>query len=110
MSGRTGLVAQDYDQKVVVTPRVSGSIPVAGALAGGPVVGAALLVAQQLVGKEVDRMTRYQYAVTGNWDDPVFTREKIDDGWSLSHLFDPPDENLEEDREDTEIGGGFLDH
>ena len=110
VSGRTGLVDRDYDQKVVVTPRVSGSIPVAGALAGGPVVGAALLVAQQIVGKEVDRMTRYQYAVTGSWEDPVFTREKIDDGWSLSHLFGPPDENREEDQEDTEIGGGYLDH
>ncbi len=110
VSGRTGLVARDYDQKMIVTPRVSGSIPVAGALAGGPVVGAALLVAQQIVGKEVDRITRYQYAVTGSWDDPEFTREKIDDGWSLSRLFDPPDENLEEDPEDKEIGGGFLDH
>ena len=112
MSGRTGLVARDYDQKAIVTPRVSGSIPVAGALAGGPVVGAALLVAQQIVGKEFDRMTRYQYAVTGSWEDPVFTREKSDDGWSLSHLFGPRDEKKqgEEAEEDTEIGHGFLDH
>ncbi len=74
IAGRTGLVARDYDQTVTVTPRSSTTLPVAGALAGGPLVGAAVLVAQQLLGGEVDKITRYEYAVTGSWDDPQIER------------------------------------
>jgi uncharacterized protein YhdP len=72
--GRTGLVEQDYDQYVVVTPHLSAGLPLAAALAGGPGVGAVVLVAQQLMGKELEKMTRYQYEVVGPWSDPVVTR------------------------------------
>ena len=71
--GRTGLVEQDYDQYVTVTPHLSTGLPVAAALAGGPVVGAAVLVAQQLMGKQLEKITRYQYEVVGPWADPVVT-------------------------------------
>jgi len=72
--GRTGLVDQDYDQYVTVTPHLSTGLPVAAALAGGPAVGAAVLVAQQLMGKQLEKITRYQYEVVGPWDDPTITR------------------------------------
>jgi len=72
--GRTGLVEQDYDQFVTVTPHLSTGLPVAAALAGGPGVGAAVLVAQQLMGKQLEKITRYQYEVVGSWDDPVIAR------------------------------------
>ncbi len=72
--GRTDLSERRYDQYVTVTPRVSSTIPVAAALAGGPGVGAAVLLAQQLVGKRLEAMASYQYQVRGPWDDPEITR------------------------------------
>jgi uncharacterized protein YhdP len=55
-------------------------LPLAGALAGGPAIGAALLVAQRLLGDELEKaswFTHTHYAVTGPWSDPVFTKIEI---------------------------------
>lgn len=74
IAGRTGLAARDYDEVVTVTPHLRGSLPIAGALAGGPAVGAALLLADRLLGERLDRIGRVQYTVTGPWDAPKFRR------------------------------------
>lgn len=76
ISGRTGLIGRDYDQLVSVTPQVSSSLPLAGAIAGGPAVGAAVYLAERLVGKNFNRMAEVKYRVTGSWDKPVYTRLK----------------------------------
>lgn len=72
--GRTGLVARDYDQLVIVDPDVSASIPVAGYLAAGPTVGAALLLLSQLLKAPLADMTQVKYRITGSWDEPVIER------------------------------------
>ena len=77
IAGRTGLVSRDYDQYVTVTPRVSTSIPLAAALAVSPPIGAAVLVAQQLVGKELDKISRYRYEVRGPWEAPEITLVRL---------------------------------
>jgi uncharacterized protein YhdP len=80
ISGRIGLANNDYDELVTVIPSMSSSIPLAGALAGGPAVGAALLVAERLLGdklEQVSRFTHTYYAVTGPWSDPVFTKIEL---------------------------------
>ncbi|MCA1804152.1 MAG: hypothetical protein LC646_02045, partial [Xanthomonadaceae bacterium] len=74
IAGRTGFVARDYDQLVTITPLVSSSLPLAGVLAGGPAVGAALFVAEKLFGERMNRLARYQYQVTGPWDAPQLER------------------------------------
>jgi len=76
ITGRTGLVDQDFDQLVTVTPSISTAIPVAGALAGGPAVGAALLLVQKLIGKQVDKVSTTRYTVTGSWDKPNIVKLK----------------------------------
>ena len=73
VSGRTGMIARDYDQLITVTPKVTSSLPVAGALVGGPVVGAALFLVQKLLGSEIEKLSSYQYRLTGGWDDPIIT-------------------------------------
>ncbi len=73
LSGRSGLAARDLDYLVTVTPRISSTLPVAGTIAGGPLVGAALLVAQQIVGRSVDDASRVQYQVRGPWSEPEVT-------------------------------------
>jgi uncharacterized protein (TIGR02099 family) len=73
IAGRVGLAAQDYDELVTVTPYLNSSLPLAGALAGGPAVGAAVIVAEKLLeGKlRLNELARKQYEVTGPWANPV---------------------------------------
>ncbi|MFO7642015.1 MAG: YhdP family protein, partial [Candidatus Competibacteraceae bacterium] len=74
LQGRIGLRTRDYDQIITVTPRLGGTLPVAGALAGGPAVGAVVFVAERLLQKGIENVTRHQYALAGSWDDPVLER------------------------------------
>jgi uncharacterized protein YhdP len=74
ITGRIGLAEQDYDQLVTVMPNLSSSLPLAGVLAGGPAVGAALLIADQLLDSEIDGMAVQRYAVTGPWSEPVYEK------------------------------------
>ncbi|MDH3900887.1 MAG: hypothetical protein OEU51_07560, partial [Gammaproteobacteria bacterium] len=65
---------------ITVVPHVSSSLPIAGAIAGGPVVGAAILLAEHLLGDELEKHTKFahkQYTVTGPWADPVYTEVDI---------------------------------
>jgi uncharacterized protein YhdP len=71
IEGRTNLKERDYDQRITVIPQLGGALPVAGALAGGPAVGAAVFVAERLLQKGIERATQYHYALTGPWDRPV---------------------------------------
>ena len=74
ITGRIGLADRDYDQLVTVVPNVSSGLPLAGVIAGGPAVGAALLLAEQLLDNELDKMAERRYAVTGPWTDPVYEK------------------------------------
>ncbi|WP_129644902.1 YhdP family protein [Peristeroidobacter agariperforans] len=74
IAGRTGLGSRDYDQTAVVTGNLGASLPVAGALAGGPVVGAAVLLFSQVFKEPLKGITRGYYRITGPWDAPVVER------------------------------------
>jgi uncharacterized protein (TIGR02099 family) len=74
IAGRTGIGARDYDQTAVVTGNLGASLPVAGALAGGPAVGAALLLFSQVFKEPLKGITRGYYRITGPWDNPVVER------------------------------------
>ncbi|VAX10229.1 FIG005080: Possible exported protein [hydrothermal vent metagenome] len=75
ISGRAGLVDQDLDQQITVAPQISSSVTLATAIAN-PVAGAAMFVAQSVMGDELDKITSYRYQVTGSWDDPVFSKKE----------------------------------
>ncbi len=74
MLGRTGLVAHDYDQIVVVDSSISSSLPVAGAIAGGTGVGAVLLVLSEIFKKPLQKVGQVQYHVTGSWEHPQVSK------------------------------------
>jgi uncharacterized protein (TIGR02099 family) len=74
ISGRIGLADQDYDQQVEVIPNVSSSLPIAGALAGGPALGAVLLLTHQLLGDPIDKLAKLEYQISGSWRDPEIKR------------------------------------
>lgn len=73
ISGRTGLVTQDYDQLITVIPHVSNALPVASAIAGGLGIGAIALLVQKMLEKEIEELINYQYLLTGSWE-----KSKID--------------------------------
>lgn len=74
IAGHTNLKNRTYDQTAVVTGQLGASLGVAGALAGGPVVGAALLLFSQVFKEPLQGVTRGYYRITGSWDDPQVKR------------------------------------
>ena len=74
--GRTGLASRDYDQQVMVAPRMSGVLPVLGGLAAGPVGAAAGFLAQGMVplDGDIEKSSRVHYSVAGSWEKPVVAR------------------------------------
>jgi len=71
MSGRTGLVAHDYDQDVIIVPGDGTNLFVAGALAGGLQAGVVAWLVEKLF--DVEKYSRFIYKITGTWDHPVVT-------------------------------------
>jgi uncharacterized protein (TIGR02099 family) len=79
ITGRVGMVRRDYDQKVMFRPDLSSSLPIVGTLLGGTGTGVALIVVDRfarLFGKQTDDLARFEYTLTGSWDDPVMTPVK----------------------------------
>jgi len=75
--GPIDMVNKTYNQIVKVTPKVSSTLPLAGAVAGGPVglgVGTAILIFDKLAGtlfdREIVNLISYSYQLTGAWDNP----------------------------------------
>ena len=68
IAGRTGLIAEDYDQVVTITPRLASSLPLA------PV-----WLLEKVLQREIfDKAFSYQYTITGSWDDPQIERIAIE--------------------------------
>ncbi|EHQ51630.1 hypothetical protein ECTPHS_02991 [Ectothiorhodospira sp. PHS-1] len=83
IQGRTGVEARDYDQTITVTPSVKSTLPLAGALLGGPVAGLAVFVFDRVlgVGERIDEAARVEYRVTGDWSSPrVEAVARVPDG------------------------------
>ena len=73
VTGRTGLDAKDYDQLVTVIPQIGSSLPLAAAVAGGPVAALGVFLADKLL-PGIGQIARYQYTVKGPWEKPVIER------------------------------------
>ncbi len=68
--GRIGLGAQDLDQQVSVHPDYGSGLALGATVAGGPIAGIAVLLAQQILQKPLDKITEINYHITGPWDNP----------------------------------------
>ncbi|NIC04532.1 YhdP family protein [Billgrantia bachuensis] len=75
LDGTVDLVRRELDQRLGVTVPVSSSLPLAAVIAGAPVVGGALFIADRLFGKAIDKVTRIHYRVRGPWISPDITLE-----------------------------------
>lgn len=77
--GSTNLRTRHYDQTAVVTGDLGATIGIAGALAGGPAVGAALLLFSQVFKEPLKGMTRAYYRISGPWEQPAVQRIGADE-------------------------------
>ena len=69
--GRAGLVNRDYDQIAVVSANFGNTLPVVGAVVGGPQVAAVLLVFSQIFKKPLQEVTQVYYSFGGTFDEPL---------------------------------------
>src|SRR5699024_2743297 len=68
--GRVGLAARDYDQTVTIVPKFGSSLTLAGAVLGGPAVGAAVFALQQLLETPLQNASSITYQLQGSWEQP----------------------------------------
>ncbi|WP_373190572.1 YhdP family protein [Halomonas sp.] len=78
LDGSVDLARRELDQRLTVTVPVSNNLPLAAVLAGAPVVGGALFVADKLFGDAIDRVTRIHYRVKGPWTSPRISLENAE--------------------------------
>ena len=74
VEGDIDYVNQRFDQRVVILPNVGGSLPVIGAVVGGPVTAAGVFLADKIfksIGLDVNRFGRRDYSLTGTFEEPV---------------------------------------
>ncbi len=83
--GRIGLVAEDFDLRVNVTPDLDTLLPLAASAVGGPSRALPPSSAQQVLGDRINRAYRFDYEVTGDWEDP--SAFALDTSGAFSRLF-----------------------
>jgi len=74
IKGAMGLKTRDWDMVVEVTPHVSGTLMLGGALIGGPVGAGVGAVLGGMLKNQINAATRTDYHVTGTWDKPVIVK------------------------------------
>lgn len=87
LSGSADLKARTLDQSITVVPNLDATLPIASTLAAGPVAGVAVYVAQKVLSDQVDAVNRFEYRLSGPWDNPKM--ERLDSGGTLSRILGP---------------------
>jgi len=93
ISGRIGLVDEDYDLEVEIFPKVSNTVTAIGVATGGPVLGVAVHFFQKMLG--IDKVAGHKSKVTGSWDNPQIVKIAV------------PEENVQVEDDDSDIDGDF---
>jgi len=73
ISGRAGIVAEDFDLEVSMSPRLGG-LTTGGWWLGGPVGAAGMWLIQKILKKEIAQGTRLVYHVKGPWQNPTIQK------------------------------------
>ncbi len=69
--GEAALNTKKVEGTVKVMPKITGSLPIAAAIAAGnPAVGAVVWMADKVLGKTIQEITHYQYQLSGTLDKP----------------------------------------
>jgi uncharacterized protein YhdP len=73
MRGQVDLARETQNLVVRVTPSLSESIAIAGAIVN-PVIGVAALIAQKALKDPFSQIASFEYSIAGSWADPVIAR------------------------------------
>ncbi|HHJ12732.1 MAG TPA: TIGR02099 family protein [Chromatiales bacterium] len=79
--GEADMARRSLDLRMDIVPQVySATIPIAGAVVGGPVAGAALYLLGKInsLDQKFNRGTTIEYRITGSWDKPRVERVKVE--------------------------------
>lgn len=71
MTGLIDLNHETQNLKVVIQPEVRGGASILVAIAANPVAGVGFWLADKIFKNPVEKMTSFEYNVTGTWADPV---------------------------------------
>ncbi len=74
ITGVTNLSEKTFDYELAVRPGVSKTLPVIGAIAGGPAGAAAGLALQALLRDALGEAAEARYTIQGPWSDPTVER------------------------------------
>ena len=76
--GRVDLEDEIYEQGAVISANVGNTLPLVGAVVGGPPGAAAMLIFSQIFKKPLAEVGQVYYAMSGAWDEP--TIESVSSG------------------------------
>jgi uncharacterized protein YhdP len=63
-------VTSEYEQGAVISANVGNTLPIVGAVVGGPPGAAAMLIFSQIFKKPLQEMGQVFYGISGPWADP----------------------------------------
>jgi uncharacterized protein (TIGR02099 family) len=72
--GTVNLTERLYDQTAIVSAEVGNTLPVVGAIAAGPAIGAGLFVLKEIFKEPLRGIAQVQYRITGPWEEPAVDR------------------------------------
>jgi len=93
--GSTDLVAKTFDYEFAVKPGVSKTLPVIGAIAGGPIGAAAGLALQAILRDALGEAAEARYTIKGPWEDPQIEPVDKQEGSGVNDENQPPAETDE---------------
>jgi uncharacterized protein (TIGR02099 family) len=76
--GGTNLATSEYEQGAVISANVGNTLPIVGAVVGGPPGAAAMFIFSQIFKKPLQEMGQVFYGISGPWENPEI--EPIDSG------------------------------
>jgi len=92
IAGSADLVGQTFDYEFAVRPGVSKTLPVIGAIAGGPVGAAAGIALQALLRDALGEAAEARYTIRGPWEDPQI--ERVENQLKTENVDANPDTGL----------------
>ncbi|MDJ0712071.1 MAG: YhdP family protein [Woeseiaceae bacterium] len=69
--GQVDLDGKTYQQGAVISAKVGNTLPIVGAVVGGPPGAAAMLIFSQIFKKPLQEVGQVFYAISGPWEDPA---------------------------------------
>ncbi len=72
--GETNIVKQTFNQRAVVYPKLTESLPVLAGWAIEPTTGLLVMILSEIFAPAIEVMTSVEYGITGTWDKPQTTQ------------------------------------